>query len=410
MPSRINLPKLSLFSSRHSFSSSSSSSSHCTYSSFPKPPSSKMPANNKPRSPTTPVSPPPRLHLRNILPASPEEPPIMPPPPRTPRAWVWQCHRCQSVYRLGCTRRCLDCSHTYCISNPHKQEPYAPNPKKQRRRQSGGLCGAEFDYVGWEQWGSWRRKVNGHEAAGRCEPEARDKAFLKKRHNCWIDCDSPSECCHHRYELVASEALRIQEEKEKEREMEMQLAQGLDDPFITTEAVDGNDNGNVEAEESTTNGLLRQSSFLWDDDEDEEENERERTEEEEEEERKWWEAITSVASGDPPAPSRDVSCTAASGQIPGLNLTGDLSGSDSTSPDMDSQDWMNAVFGSIPSELQDRAGSRLTVRNFTDNDNLYVSSDSESESDGSGWSIHSTESNNSSVDAGSLGSSCPDVI
>ncbi|KAI0810391.1 hypothetical protein GGR55DRAFT_137398 [Xylaria sp. FL0064] len=30
------------------------------------------------------MSPPLRLHLRNILPASPEEPPIMPPPPCTP--------------------------------------------------------------------------------------------------------------------------------------------------------------------------------------------------------------------------------------------------------------------------------------------------------------------------------------
>ncbi|KAI1349369.1 hypothetical protein F5Y01DRAFT_316805 [Xylaria sp. FL0043] len=369
-----------------------------------------MPASNKPRSPTTPVSPPPRLHLRNILPASPEEPPIMPPPPRTPRAWVWQCHKCQSIYRLGCTRRCLDCSHTYCISNPRKQELYAPNPKKkQRRRQSGGLCGSEFDYVGWEQWGSWRRKVTGHEAAGRCETEARDKAFLKKRHNCWIDCDSPSECCHRRYELVASEALRIQEE----REMEMQHVQELDDSYIPTEAVDddGNGDGDVEAEESTTSSPTGQSSFLWDDDDDDE-NEREKTEEEqEEEERKWWAAITSIASGDAPSRCHDASCTAASGQIPGLNLTGDFPDSDSTSPDMDSNDWTNAVFGSIPSELQDRAGSRLTVRNSTtENDNMDVSSESEPESDGSGWSIHSSESDNSSIDAGSLGSSCPDVI
>ncbi|KAI0432700.1 hypothetical protein F5Y09DRAFT_132630 [Xylaria sp. FL1042] len=416
MPSRVNLPKLSL-------SSSQDFSSPISYFSFPALPSN-MPASssatNKPNS--LPVSPPPRLHLRNILPASPEEPPILPPPPRTPRPWVWQCHKCQSVYQLGCTRRCLDCSHTYCLLNPRTQQSQSSSPgpkkkKRQRRREAGGLCSAGFDYIGWEQWGSWRRKVNGHEAAGRCETEARDRAFLKKRHNCWIDCDSPSECCYRRFELVAAEDLRRKEMWErmlaetKKNDFVPSVNnhshdQGsvdleLDDPFITTGALGGN--GNVEGEEPPPKSPLGQSSFLWDDNEDEEEErERRREEEEEEEERKWWAAITSIAAPDSPAQSLKVSSTTASLRIPGLDLTEELPGSDLPGVDMDSQDWTKAVRSGIPSELQDRSSSRLTVRNFTENDIPYGSSDSDSESDGSSWSVDSSESDDSSVDARSI--------
>ncbi|KAI1826811.1 hypothetical protein F4861DRAFT_16223 [Xylaria intraflava] len=156
---------------------------------------------------STPISPPARLHLRNILPLSPEEPAFMPPPPRAPKAWVWQCHQCLTVYPLGCTRRCLECAHTYCMSNPQSRKGIR-SKKHQRRRQSG-LCAAMFDYTGWEQWGSWRRKVLGLEAAGRCEPRARDRAFARNKHDCWIDCDSPSQCFQRRYEL-AVEAMRKQ--------------------------------------------------------------------------------------------------------------------------------------------------------------------------------------------------------
>ncbi|KAI1424831.1 hypothetical protein F5Y12DRAFT_426686 [Xylaria sp. FL1777] len=364
MPSRINLPKLSLFSSRNSSSSST--------------PASKMlpPPASKPNSNVPPVSPPARLHLRNILPASPEEPPIMPPPPRTPRAWVWQCHRCLNVYRLGCTRRCLDCSHTYCISNPQGSR----GPKKKKRRRETGLCGAEFDYVGWEQWGSWRRKVLGHEAAGRCETKARDRAFLKKRHDCWIDCDSPSECCHRRYELAA-EALRKQKQTPAKKSGFVPLNRPLDpdnDDLPITEALGSNGEG----EEPPPKSPLGQSSFLWDEDEGEDEEKGEKTKEEmEEEEKKWW------AAGRNPAPdsahNNSMSSSTARREPPGV----------------DSHDWESAIYDER-SDSQERPAKGLTARNLTGDDIVQEGSDSDSESDGSGWSTNSSESDDSSVGTG----------
>ncbi|KAI3329508.1 hypothetical protein F4824DRAFT_384805 [Ustulina deusta] len=360
MPSRINLPKLSLFSSRNSSSPSSSST-----------PTPKMapPATSKASQNPIPVSPPARLHLRNILPASPEEPPIMPPPPRTPRAWVWQCHRCLNVYRLGCTRRCLDCSHTYCITDPKGSRG---GPKRKRRRRDTGICGAEFDYVGWEQWGSWRRKVLGHEAAGRCETQARDQAFLQKRHNCWVDCDSPSECCHRRFELAA-EALQ--------KQMQTVLAKtgsfvpinrplDPDDDDVPI-ALDGEGEG--EGEETPPKSPLGQSSFLWDDDEDDE-GHREKAREDEE---KWWAARSSPAPGSehngtsPSTASRDP-------------------------PDVDRREWADAA-DDEDSDSHGHAAKRLTVRNLTGDDVPQECSDSDSESDGSGWSTNSSESDDSSV-------------
>ncbi|KAI0185300.1 hypothetical protein EV127DRAFT_207554 [Xylaria flabelliformis] len=283
MPSRISLPKLSLFSSRDS------SSPLQTGSRMPAP--TVPPTNITQRAST--ASPPARLHLRNILPASPEEPLIMPPPPRTPKAWVWQCHQCHSVYRLGCTRRCLDCSHTYCVvsSKQQQQQQSSSNKsRKRRRQQQTALCGAEFDYVGWEQWGSWKRKVLGYESTGRCDATARDRAFLAKSHNCWIDCDSPSECGHRRYELAA-EMLRhrmfvppppvVADASPKSPDDDIPLTEALVMSEATTSAGD---------EEGPLKSPLK-SSFLLDDD-DGGEMEKTREQEEEEEER-WWAARSS---------------------------------------------------------------------------------------------------------------------
>ncbi|KAI1748243.1 hypothetical protein F4782DRAFT_542936 [Xylaria castorea] len=297
MPSRINLPKLSLFSSRDSPSLSKTGSKM----SAPTPPPTSIPQR---ASVTSSASPPARLHLRNILPASPEEPPIMPPPPRMPKAWVWQCHQCHSVYRLGCTRRCLDCSHTYCVvsSKQQQQQSSSSNRGKKRRRQQTALCGAEFDYVGWEQWGSWKRKVQGYESTGRCDTTARDRAFLAKSHNCWIDCDSPSECGHRRYELAA-EMLRnrmfVPEKPETEIQSPAIVADAspkspdddipLTEALVMSEAADG--------EEGPQKSPL-QSSFLLDEEE-EEKGEIEKTrEQEEEEEEKWWAARSSTEQVD----------------------------------------------------------------------------------------------------------------
>ncbi|KAI0550423.1 hypothetical protein F4679DRAFT_211050 [Xylaria curta] len=294
MPSRTNLPKLSLFSSRDEASNPSSQ----TGSKIPAP--TMSPPASIPRGATSSsASPPPRLHLRNILPASPEEPPIMPPPLRTPKAWVWQCHQCHSVYRLGCTRRCLDCSHTYCVVSSTKQQQSSSSNnnrgKKRRRQQQTALCGAEFDYVGWEQWGSWKRKVLGYE----CEATARDRAFLAKTHNCWIDCDSPSECGHRRYELAA--------EMQRNNRIFVVAPPKLDvelPPAIVADTAPKSPDDDIELAEALVvmseaaaatavdeEGPLRsplKSSFLLDDGDDMEKTREQ--EEEEEEEEVWWAA------------------------------------------------------------------------------------------------------------------------
>ncbi|GAW15149.1 hypothetical protein ANO14919_045580 [Xylariales sp. No.14919] len=323
-----------------------------------------------------PVSPPARLHLRNILPLSPEEPPIMPPPPRTPRAWVWQCHMCLSIYRLGCTRRCLDCSHTYCVSNPNSSSsslrPGTPRGKK--RRRNTGLCGAEFDYVGWEQWGSWRRKVLGHEAAGRCEAEARDRAFLKKRHDCWIDCDSPSECCHRRYEL-AVEVLKQQSLVTSANRPPVNPDD--DDDLAITEVRSEGAGG----EEAPPKSPLGQSSFLWDEEEEEKGARGGEDEEGEEDEDgvTWWAARSDPAAGDDGV---------------GLGIDGG-----------ESRDWGDFVddydyYGDSQSrKSRDEPVKRLTVRNLTGGDADAEDSDSDS-GYSDGWSTNSSESDDSSIETG----------
>ncbi|KAI3323985.1 hypothetical protein HD806DRAFT_80453 [Xylariaceae sp. AK1471] len=340
MPSRISLPKLSLFSSsRHS---SSSSSSAATFS----PPTSASPSKRTSTS-STPVSPPARLHLRNILPASLEEPAIMPPPPRTPRAWVWQCHRCMTVYRLGCTRRCLDCSHTYCVSVTPKSEKTSRG--KKRRRQAG-MCGAEFDYTGWEQWGSWRRKVLGYESLGRCEPKARDQAYLQKRHNCWIDCDSPSQCCHRRYELAA-EALMKQNyipeavDEPKSPSIVASVPLSPDDELPLNEAIElteSPENVDDETSPKSPKSPLSQPSFTW--------NEPEPKKKQKGEEQVWWADGVAFEKSSPDPQKRS-----------GVKVEDDSAGA----PSKDNV-------------AQGRPGSRLTVRNLTEND---VVEDSDSDSD-----------------------------
>ena len=77
---------------------------------------------------------------------------------------------------------------------------------RKRRRNgpgSGGhYCAAEFDYKGWEEWGAWRRKVLGVGEAEATQA-ARDRAFLHAKHNCFRDCDYPSQCHHERVEISA---------------------------------------------------------------------------------------------------------------------------------------------------------------------------------------------------------------
>lgn len=74
---------------------------------------------------------------------------LLPLAPVKPLAWIWQCHLCKSQYPLGVTRRCLQDGHFYCSGETDRL-----NLKKKKRGQS---CSSEFDYIGWKEWGEWKR-------------------------------------------------------------------------------------------------------------------------------------------------------------------------------------------------------------------------------------------------------------
>ena len=78
---------------------------------------------------------------------------VLHPEPARPLAWIWQCHLCKSRYPLSVTRRCLQDGHFYCSGETNR-----PNLKKKKR---GLSCSSEFDYIGWREWGEWKRKVLG---------------------------------------------------------------------------------------------------------------------------------------------------------------------------------------------------------------------------------------------------------
>ncbi|KAI1135793.1 hypothetical protein F5Y05DRAFT_393293 [Hypoxylon sp. FL0543] len=263
MPSRRALPTLSIFS-RRSIAASPTSS----------PPS--------PIRSSIPITPPARLHLRNILPSSPDGMPTPPPPPRQPYAWLWQCHSCNTVYRIGCTRRCLVCSHEYCVS---ADPPKARRGKK--RRRGSGMCASEFDYNGWAEWGAWRRKVLGLEVLGRAGEKQRERAFANRTHNCIMDCDYPSECHHERYRLhteaVERRYLETLEEEPESPSMVASVPLSPDDELPLDETLeiaeakeenDRQDSPTLPKSPTSPKSPLSQTSFLWDDSD---ENEDEKT-------------------------------------------------------------------------------------------------------------------------------------
>jgi len=108
---------------------------------------------------------------------------VLPPPPAKPLNWVWQCHQCRSRYQLSVTRRCLIDGHYYCSGDSSQ------NQRNNKRRRKAQSCTSEFDYVGWQDWGQWRRKCTALRAY------ANGKA-APKMHGC-EGCSFPSQC---RYE------------------------------------------------------------------------------------------------------------------------------------------------------------------------------------------------------------------
>ncbi|KAI9053996.1 hypothetical protein LZ554_002940 [Drepanopeziza brunnea f. sp. 'monogermtubi'] len=168
---------------------------------IPAPPRSS--SSTSPSSTTSgPLTPPPRLHLRAIIPS-----PLLPAEyfktaPPFPYPWIWRCHLCHSVYRLGVTRRCLEDGHFFCsLPSPPTPSP-SPSPpspvlpaavatksddimsmptlsgtrdpalelkaasrksraqrRKTKRRAASRGCHAEFDYGGWAGYNTWRGEV-----------------------------------------------------------------------------------------------------------------------------------------------------------------------------------------------------------------------------------------------------------
>lgn len=150
----------------------------------------------------------------------------LPPPPSEPLAWLWQCHICNRVYRLGTTRRCLEDGHFFCSGTTTVKRSRKHAGKKVVRHKA---CASEFDYAGWKGWGVWRRDVvrrveraeeerraregvvprplfapkvpgEGHWLNARwvrkgmgIGAERQGAGFFEKK-DCWGTCDYPSEC------------------------------------------------------------------------------------------------------------------------------------------------------------------------------------------------------------------------
>ncbi|KAI5928205.1 hypothetical protein F4810DRAFT_183597 [Camillea tinctor] len=328
MPSRRGLPKLNIFSSKPASSSPVLS-----------PPSPKHSA--KP-SISTPMSPPARLHLRNVLPSSPNALPTPPPPPRPPYSWLWQCHSCSTVYRLGCTRRCLVCSHIYCVS----ANPPSTTSRGKKRRRHTGMCASEFDYQGWTEWGAWRRKVLGMEAIGPAGAKQRERAFVKNTQNCWNDCDYPSECHHTRYR-VARDGLQNGYETESPVEEPQSPSRietcprSPDDELPLNEALELTEDDDDTKSPTSPKSPLSQTSFFGDEADDED---KENTEQKKDGEKVWWVDTAGQENRRKMQSQRKVE-----------QLTG-----------VDSND-LNLILPTAP-DSESRNIGKLTVRNLTDHD------------------------------------------
>lgn len=144
-------------------------------------------------SPVTPSSQPSPGSLGISTTVSPVSPRLsvvkLPSPPNKPLAWVWQCHQCRCRYPLAVTRRCLNDGHYYCSGE--SQSTTATATKNLKRRKKATSCTSEFDYIGWAQWGTYRRKC----VALRAYANEGFKAEVKLK-GC-LGCSFPSQC---RYE------------------------------------------------------------------------------------------------------------------------------------------------------------------------------------------------------------------
>ena len=120
-----------------------------------------------PTSPSTPISPRTPADFPNLL--SPRAKPtnafslsnqIAMELPSIPMPWVWSCHRCNTRYLLGATRRCLLDGHYFC--GGITVEKFSGKLKQHK------ACISEFDYGGWEDFGRWKRVMIGQVVSRHC--------------------------------------------------------------------------------------------------------------------------------------------------------------------------------------------------------------------------------------------------
>ncbi|KAI4103984.1 MAG: hypothetical protein L6R37_003546 [Teloschistes peruensis] len=97
-------------------------------------------------------------------------------PPPSPHNWMWYCHQCRTGYKIGVTRRCLIDDHMLCYGTTIK--------KKAKKSKKVKACQSEFDYVGWANWGEWKRKETGKDSQAEEQP----------KRDCFGNCDWPSQC------------------------------------------------------------------------------------------------------------------------------------------------------------------------------------------------------------------------
>lgn len=98
--------------------------------------------------------------------------------------WIWSCHKCHARYPLGATRRCLHDGHFFCGGTTVD--------KVTRKVKRHRACASEFDYLGWEDFGNWKRH------------QAEHRPMDKSHKNCEHQCDFPSACRKCLFHLILS--------------------------------------------------------------------------------------------------------------------------------------------------------------------------------------------------------------
>lgn len=158
-------------------------------------------------------------------------------PPPSPCKWMWYCHECRTGYELGVTRRCLIDDHELCYGQPVKR--ISKKGKKKHR-----ACQSEFDYIGWQNWGAWKRMQTGRE----------DRLVER---NCSAHCDWPSQCrwAHKKMQEQPAED-KCQAVQEVAKETVQEVARGATTPQTEAAPVAATNERTTQALKSTTESPL----------------------------------------------------------------------------------------------------------------------------------------------------------